>query len=142
MRQYARDWAGYLKRELDAPDLWAVIERQRELIESATDVGIPNTPFTEQEQQFISAQLDEIKAQLAANHHLEEDHRRWLSDQFEFLKEESKKQGRKSWLLMMLGTVASFALGQVKPEAAKDLLGKVIDAFVPLVTKLLASGAG
>ena len=138
----AKQWAGYLKRELDTPDLWAVIERQRQLAESAVAVGIPNTPFTEHEQQFISTQLDEIKAQLTANHQLEQDHVKQIEDGFEFLKEESKKQGRKSWLLMVLGTVASFALSQVKPEAAKDLLGKVIEAFAPLVTKLLQSGAG
>ena len=40
---------------------------------------------------------------------------------------------------MVVGTVASFALSQVKPEAAKDLLGKVIEAFAPLATKLLES---
>ena len=138
----AKQWAGYLKRELDAPDLWAVIERQRQLAESAVAVGTPNTRFNEDEQQFISARLDEIKAQLTAMHQLQEDHGRLLSDQFEFLKEESKTQPRKNWMLMVLGTVASFGLSQVKPEAVKDLLGKVIDAFAPLVTKLLESGTG
>ena len=65
-----------------------------------------------------------------------------LSDQFEFLKEQSKTQPRKNWMLMVLGTVASFGLSQVKPQAVKDLLGKVIDAFAPLVTKLLESETG
>lgn len=142
MHYNAKDWTVYLKRELDAPNLWAVIERQRQLAKSAVAVGTPNTRFNEDEQQFISARLDEIKAQLTAMHQLQEDHGRLLSDQFEFLKEESKTQPRKNWMLMVLGTVASFGLSQVKPEAVKDLLGKVIDAFAPLVTKLLESGTG
>ncbi len=62
---YAVDvWLAELRKEIDAPDLWATIGQERVLSTAASSAHIDNRPFTAVEQKVIGTKLDEIKAYL------------------------------------------------------------------------------
>jgi hypothetical protein len=56
---YVQRWLTHVKREHDAPDLWAEIQQRRELI-AGDPTGAENSPFTPEEQGQIATQLREI----------------------------------------------------------------------------------
>ncbi|MGZ6693245.1 MAG: hypothetical protein ACXVHQ_38325 [Solirubrobacteraceae bacterium] len=39
-------WLGRLKLDIDTPDLWAQLQRERALLAAVSDEAIENTPFT------------------------------------------------------------------------------------------------
>jgi len=56
-----RLWAEEVKHDVDTPDLWAELRRQREILTGARYEVVENTPFTADEQAEIAKQLREIK---------------------------------------------------------------------------------
>ena len=62
------NWLAFLKREIEAPDLWAAILQEKRLLRITSEAPIPNTQFTPEEKQYVIRQLDEIKQQLITSH--------------------------------------------------------------------------
>lgn len=59
LREGVYNWLGWLKRELSAPDFWAQLEVERELVASPPDAT--NTAFTDEERAEIATRLGELK---------------------------------------------------------------------------------
>ena len=57
---HVEDWAKYLKREFQEPDLWTTITEEKQLAEGASTTD-NNSPFTPQERERIAADIGEIK---------------------------------------------------------------------------------
>ena len=129
-----------MRDSIGEPDLWAISGEQRKRVESATAAGSPNTPFTEEEQLLISARLDEIKEEITAGHPLQGAQVKLLTEQIDFLKEQSKSQGRRSWMQMALGAVLTCYLGKIDPAVVQAFLARIVETFTPLVTNLLLGG--
>ena len=55
------EWLPNLKREIEAPDLWAAVSQEKQLVEAASSPKVENTAFTKEELGYISTQLREIK---------------------------------------------------------------------------------
>ena len=56
-RAEVQTWAGALKREVDAPDLWGALVAGRQLVEGDASVRDDNRPFEQSELQRIDASL-------------------------------------------------------------------------------------
>ncbi len=56
-----RLWAEEVKHDVDTPDLWAELQREREILTGARYEAVENTLFTPDEQAEIAKQLREIK---------------------------------------------------------------------------------
>jgi hypothetical protein len=54
-------WLNDVKRDVDMPDLWADLQRQRQILSADTAELVENTPFTSAEQAEISKRLREIR---------------------------------------------------------------------------------
>jgi len=54
-------WAEEVKRDVETPDLWAQLQREREILTGARYEDVENTPFTSDEQAEIAEQLRQIK---------------------------------------------------------------------------------
>ncbi len=54
-------WAEEVKHDVDTPDLWAELQREREILTGARYAAVENTLFTPDEQAEIAAQLQEIR---------------------------------------------------------------------------------
>jgi len=137
-------WLKALKPEIEEPDLWDAVKKEKLLYQAATAGTTENRPFTISEQAFISEQLKSIQASIVTAHQLSEEQIARLEAGIKYLKESSERMGRKDWINVAIGTVVSVAVGAAfAPEAAGDLLQMVTSSFQTLLsvaTKMLASG--
>ena len=125
------EWLDVVKREHEAPDLWAQLAVQGDVFGDAVSaLEIANTPFTADEKRRITQGLDEIKAQLAAQHELSEQQLTAIDKGFAALKAASERVGRKDWVLMfggmLMGIIGSAAL---PPETVRGLFHIVGQVF-------------
>lgn len=107
-------WLAKLKRDIDTPDLWAELRRERELLAAASDVSIENTPFTPAEQEDIAEQIRDIKDYLIRTHALSEAQVARL----DYLIDASGRVGRKDWFLMAASVILGYVVMAVLPQAA------------------------
>ncbi len=129
-----RKWLDYLKRESEAPDLWAEIAQETTIAEAASSETASNTPLTPQEQEYISSQLQEIKQYLITTHDLSEDHAEFVEGRLNYLEEAAKREGRQDWLHTAIGVVFTISVGiALAPGAARELLWFVTNTFRQLV---------
>ena len=127
-RDYVLAWITFLKREIEAPDLWGAICQEMKLAEATISVDIPNTPFSPEERETILEQLDEIEAHVLDTHSLAADQAKFLKKQLSYLKESSSRLGRKDWLTLALGAVVSVAIS-VGPDIGRNLFQLFITAI-------------
>ncbi len=67
-----KHWVAEVKRDLETPDLWAQLQREREILSRAPDEA-ENTLFTPDEQAEIVNRLDEIKEYVKNTYSLSQD---------------------------------------------------------------------
>jgi hypothetical protein len=122
--RYVRQWLTYLKREIEAPDLWATIGSQ-----SKTLSGIwpndknSNDPFSIEEGRQVKSSLDEIQAYMEATYQLTSTQSMELAQRLSYLGEAAYRMGRKDWLNLALGVLINVAVASAfAPEAAKGLI--------------------
>lgn len=114
-------WLENVRRELTTPDLWVLLDQQREeLAASVPTGGTDNTPFSPEEQAQISRQLSQIKELLVANHGADP---AALETGIDYLIDASSRMGRKDWLNIFVGTIFGwFLTGLVSPEGLRVAL--------------------
>jgi hypothetical protein len=115
-------WLEELKKELDAPDLWASIGQEKVLSTAASSADLDNRPFTASEQSFIAVKLDEIRGYILEGQQLNSQEAEFVQREFADLKDSSRRFGRKDWLRVLLGVL----IGQVinlalSPDKARGL---------------------
>ena len=103
-------WVNEIGETLEAPDLWAELRRSRELISSIQQTGSSNTPFTQEEQKQIAAQLQEIKKQAREQFELTNEQIAQLDEKLDEAAEASTRMGRKDWLIYLLGTITALVI--------------------------------
>jgi hypothetical protein len=117
-----RDWLRLLKRE-DVPDLWGSLLQAIMLPKAASSSALDNHPFTPDEQNVIAAKLDEIKAFLVEGEQFNTAQAEYINREFEYLKESSRRFGRKDWLRVLLGVLIGQAINlALSPEKARGFL--------------------
>lgn len=116
-------WLEQLKKEVDAPDLWATIGQEKALSTAASSANLDNRPFTAAEQSLIATKLDEIKGYLLESQEFAAEQAENVERQFAYLGESSRRLGRKDWLNALIGALVSQAINlAVPPEVAQALL--------------------
>jgi hypothetical protein len=78
---------------LETPDLWAELQREREILTWAPDEA-ENTPFTPDEQTEIIKHLDELKGYVKNTHSLAQDQIVALEEGFNELATATTRLGR------------------------------------------------
>lgn len=116
-------WLGYLKREYQAPDLWAEFKRQRELAGGEL-AKVENTPFTPDEQRQIEAQLQETKALVRKSFELTEEQYRAIEGHFDYLAEAAQHMRRIDWRNAFVGVFLTAVVSTLLPgEVVRDVIG-------------------
>jgi hypothetical protein len=122
-RNVANLWVEELKKELDAPDLWASISQEQVLSTAAASTTLDNRPFTTAEQSLIAAKLDDIKGYLLEGQEFAADQAETVERELAYLRESSERLGRKDWLNNLLGGLVGLAIGlALDPEKARGTL--------------------
>lgn len=118
-----QEWLRYVRREIEAPDLWGALRGEAQLV--AGDVGpeAENTPFTRHEQTEIRRQLEEIKQLVRANHSLNETQLAALDSRLDFLAEATSRLGRIDWREAFVGSMLGLVLQAIVPvEPIREVL--------------------
>jgi hypothetical protein len=121
---YVEQWIAFVKQEHEAPDLWAELRRQRELI-----IGehVENAPFSPHEVAQIAAQLNETKEYVRAHFELEPGQYEVIASRLEYLEDASQRVGRNDWRNLLIGSFLSLVIQAVLPvEAVQQLLFVVL----------------
>jgi hypothetical protein len=116
-------WLQRLSEEIDAPDLWASIGKEKVLSNAASSSDLENKPFNADEQKLIALKLDEIRKFVLEDQAFDAEHAEKIEREFSYLKESSQRLGRKDWLNVLLGGLFGLMLTlPLEPEKARGLL--------------------
>lgn len=121
---HVSQWLGYLKRETEAPDLWATLSGGSALTEVAASAQPgENTPFTRGELQQVEASLAQIRAAIIASHPLTADRLERIDANLKYLRESAERLGRKDWLNVAVSVVINIIMtSAVPPETGRHIL--------------------
>lgn len=123
---HVRIWLQSLKRELDEPDLWAELEREKELLGGGDGEQVENTAFTLAEQQQIAAQLSEAQDYVRQTQELSPEQMHALEARIDYLIDAAARLPRLDWRNALVGTLIAYTLEvAVPPEVVRDLLGMI-----------------
>ena len=136
LRAVAR-WLDCLKLEYQSPDLWAMVEQERQLILSASSAELDNAPFTAAEQGRISTAVNELRSYIQATSNLTQAQLEFVSDRLSHLEESASRLGRKDWITLAIGALTNIIVGvALAPDAARDLLRAANGLFSWVVKSL------
>lgn len=108
-------WLTYLKREINAPDLWASLAQERELL-GTEPVGAVNAPFNAEEQAQIKLAIDEIRVYITSTYSLASEPLAKVNRKLDYLIDASTRLGRIDWKNIFVGALLSLALQQLSPS--------------------------
>jgi hypothetical protein len=118
-----RQWAEEVKRDVDTPDLWADLQREREILAGARYEAVENTLFTLDEQAQIAKQLREIKEYLKKTYSLSGEQMSRVEAKLDEAEEAACRIGRKDWLLLFCGVMFTLIVtGLLPPEAVQHII--------------------
>jgi len=117
------EWLEYLKREYQAPNLWAELGSQNELAGGEL-AGVENTPFTPDEQRQIEAQLRETKVFVRKSFELTEEQYLAIDSRLDYLVEASGRMGRVDWRTAFAGVfLTAIVTGVLPGDAVREIMG-------------------
>jgi hypothetical protein len=138
-------WPKDVLEEVSAPDLWATVGRGQAFILQASSAQ-DNSTFTAVEQGMIAANLDSLQQRFLeqAGIHSRQDQIREDRDQkfrigversFQYLKDASRRVGRKDWTLIAFSILIGQALQLAETqEGAHTLMNLAASVFQWIVT--------
>lgn len=136
--QYALNWLDYLKREIEAPDLWATIAEEKAIVLAASAEEIENNPFTPEEQKQITVHLNEIKQYLAQTQELKEQQADFANRRFDYLADAATRMGRKDWLNLAVGVITGVIIQLTfQPGFIHELWQFIANIFKPFLGGIL-----
>jgi hypothetical protein len=126
-------WLASLARELEAPDLWAELERERQIVGEAPGPEVENTPFTQEEQQLIGRQLNEVKEYVRQTHELPPGQLRELEARLDYLVDASSRLPRLDWRNALLGVLLGTVVEAILPgDVVRDVLSLIVRGIAHL----------
>jgi hypothetical protein len=119
-----RLWLYNLKREIEAPDLWAALSQEQEILNLEPSEAV-NTPFTLDEQLQIKTAIEEIRIYITSTYSLEGDSLTKINRKLDYLIDASTRLGRIDWKNLFVGALISLALQQLSPSGPglRELVG-------------------
>jgi hypothetical protein len=133
-------WLKELRKEVEAPDLWAGVGQERALANAAASEGVDNSPFTATEKEYVFGSLKEIKATLLSMHEFDIRQAAIADRQFKYLGEAVDRMGKKDWLNLTFSNLVTVIVGLslTRPQGnellrlAGSLLHKLWDGMLAL----------
>ncbi len=130
MEQRVEGWAKDVKEDVDTPDLWAELQREREVLTGARYDEVENTPFTSDEQAAIAERLQQTKQYVTSTYSLSDAQILHLEAKLDDIAAAAGRLGRKDWTLLVCGALlGAFVQGILPPEAVQDILRMTLDGL-------------
>jgi hypothetical protein len=103
-----KTWLYYLKREINAPDLWGALLKEKELAEIAS-ASEDQESFSAEEQRQISEQLRELREYLVKTYNLTEAQSDRIERRLNYLEDALGRMNKKDWLTLSMGVLFCIA---------------------------------
>lgn len=130
-------WLEYLRREVEAPDLWGAVAQGAALLGGSTEPGSANTSLTASERAQIAASLNELKDYAVATYELTAEQTAGFEGKVDYLIEASNRLGRKDWINLAMGLLLSQAVsGALSTPQAQEFMRMAGQALHWLVQTL------
>jgi hypothetical protein len=124
-----------IRLTVGVPDHWAELRRDRKSIAVIQQSDFENTPFTQDEQQQIAAQLQEIKKQIKEQFALSNEQIERVEESLDELVEASKRMGKKDWLIYFLGAITGLIItATVTAGVGEQISAMVIHGLIHMFT--------
>lgn len=115
---------------MDTPDLWAELQRQREILTETRYDEIGNTPFTSEELGEIAEQLRQLKEYVCKAYTLSEAQMLHLEAKLDDVAAAARRMGRKDWALWVAGALlGAFVQGVLPPEVVQDIVRMTVNGL-------------
>ena len=122
-------WLAELKAEMEAPDLWGGLERDRALVQAVGE-NPENAPFDDADKEAINDALDEIEETAQAAYSLDGAQAAQLAAGIADLREKLDRMGRREWITYAAGTLALLQASVLPPDASRQIFVKLVKAAV------------
>jgi hypothetical protein len=121
---YVESWLGYLKREIEAPDMWTMLAGGNTLSAAASpEQSDDNTAFTSAEQTRIEESLAEIRSVLLSSQSFNAETLGHIDARLEYLEQASERLGRKDWMNVAFSVITNIIIMvAIPPETARNIL--------------------
>jgi hypothetical protein len=132
-----REWLGYLKREIEAPDLWAEMGKYKTSVSLALPAQLLNEPISASEAEEIAEKIEILAEKIEQQFQLTSEQDKFVRNRLNYLAEAAKRQRSSDWVHTSIGVFVTIAMSlALAPERAKELwlLFKVIlGGFIHLI---------
>jgi hypothetical protein len=133
-----RRWAEEVKHDVDTPDLWAQLQRERQALTVSRYEDAENTPFSPAEQAEIAEQLRQIKNFAKVTYTLSEAQMASLDEKLDMIQAAAGRIGRKDWQILVIGVMSTLIIDRLlPPEAVQHIFATVLQALTHLFLPLL-----
>jgi hypothetical protein len=116
VEEHVERWAEKVKRDVETPDRWAEIKREREMLTGARYEHVEDAPFTEDEQAELARLLGEILDYAEKNFALSEAQALALKAGFGEVSAASARSSRKHVRLVLLGVMLEVIAADLLPN--------------------------
>ena len=129
-----QDWISYLKREVEAPDLWGALKNEKDIINATVDTE-SNELFNEAEKLNIIKSLNEIKEFIYTSNVLQIEEKQFIESRFQYLIGSSERLGKKDWLNITLGVLINIILFLSLPSESAGELFRFVSISLKWLSK-------
>jgi len=110
-------WAEEVKQDVDTPDLWAELQRERGILTGPSDEEVENTPFTPDEQAKIAEGFRGIKEYVRTTYELPADQYVTIDKRLDALEDAARRGVRRiDWRNQLLGVFIGLVIDAVLPQ--------------------------
>jgi hypothetical protein len=107
-------WLDEVKKNHDAPDLWAEARNARALSDVVGDVEADNTPFTLEEVELLKPRLQDVADRIESSQPLDAEQKQVVRKRFQYLLEAAQRGvGRVDWLSIFIGQLFEMGLEKI-----------------------------
>lgn len=137
-------WLETVKAEIGSPDLWAALERERELLLRPGEIGPDNNePFTAEELANLRAQIVDLKRYIASAPEFSETEARTLEARLDYAEQLAPRLGRFDWWNLFAGALITLVLtGVVSSGDLQGLFFLAVRGFAGLIGSSPHPGLG
>jgi hypothetical protein len=137
LTNYVREWLANLKREIEAPDLWAEMEKYKTSVSLDFPEQVRNDPIPVYEAEEIAKKLKELADKIDELFELNTDQRRFVRKKLEYLAESARRQRSMDWVHTSIGVCVTIAMSlTLAPDKARELwqlMKSLIAPFIHLI---------
>lgn len=136
-KRYVKLWANCLKKEIEAPDLWAEIEKYRTTLPLLPGEQLVNEPIPAYEVEEIASKLNLLADKVEEQFKLTNEQNQFVRSKLNYLADAAKRQPRRDWenifIAVIINIAFNLALEPAKAQQFWQLVKSIIGPFIHLI---------